>query len=155
MGGQDCYRARYAEWGSVVKAKHFAIHELVPPKVYMARGEKAWELIDVNLIRLIDAMREEFGRATINNYKWGGDREWSGLRTPESPWYSANSQHTFGRAVDILFQDISAADVRKRMTENPDKWIAICPMITLEDDVSWVHIDVRNNTSEGIRLFKP
>lgn len=138
----------------MTKAKHFKIHELVPPSIYTLRGEKAWELIDSRLITLIDAMREEFGSATINNYKWGGDRQWSGLRTPDSPYYSKTSQHTFGRAADLLFKDHTADAVRKAMIANPDKWLAICPNITLEDDVSWVHIDVRNGDN-CIRVFKP
>lgn len=137
-----------------MKAKHFKIHELVPPKVYTARGEKAWSLIDPRLIIMIDELRNHFGRATINNYFWGGEREWSGLRTPESPYFSPYSQHTFGRAVDILFNDISSQDVRKALIANPDKWLTIAYSITLEDDVSWVHIDLRNNKN-GINLFKP
>ena len=136
------------------KAKHFKIYELVPPKTYTKYGEKAWWFIDTKLIDLIDAMRDEFGRATINSYKWGGNREWSGLRTPDSDYYSVYSQHSHGRAADIIFNDISSNDVRKRMIENPEKWLAICPSITLEDGVTWVHIDVRNSEL-GINLFKP
>jgi len=138
----------------MIKAKHFKIHELVPPAIYTARGEKAWELIDTRLILLIDALREEFGQATINNYQFGGDRLWSGLRTPDSPYYSATSQHSFGRAADVLFKAHTAESVRQAMIANPDKWLAICPNITLEDDVSWVHVDVRNG-ERCIRVFKP
>ena len=137
-----------------MKAKHFKIHELVPLHIYKARGEKAWSLIDDRLIMLIDELRDTFGRATINNYYYGGKREWSGLRTPESSYFSPYSQHTFGRAADIIFNDISAEDVRECIIDKPDKFLAICPSITLEDDVSWLHIDVRNE-SDGIHLFKP
>lgn len=138
----------------MTKAEHFKIYELVPPKVYTKYGEKAWWFIDESLILLIDAMRKEFGRATINDYKWGGNYEQSGLRTVDSKYYSPFSQHTFGRAADIKFKDISAEDVRKAMTSDPDKWLAICPSITLEEDVSWVHVDVRNG-HKCIRTFKP
>jgi hypothetical protein len=138
----------------LIKAEYFAIHELVPPKTYEARGEKAWQLIDPKLIYLIDALREEFGQATINNYKYGGNRQWSGLRTSDSPYYSAYSQHSFGRAADILFKDHTADEVRKAMVENPDKWLAICPSVTLEDQVTWVHADVRNSYN-CITLFNP
>ena len=137
----------------MIKAKHFKIYELVDETTYLKYGEKAWMFIDPMLIKLIDAMREEFGQATINNYFWQGDRSWSGLRTKESPWYSKYSQHSFGRAVDILFK-IPAKDVRKTMTEDPDKWLAICPSITMEDGVSWVHVDVRNS-HPCITLFNP
>ncbi len=141
----------------MIKSKHFKIHELVPKRIYTARGEKAWALLDSRLLLLIDAMRDEFGRATINDYQFGGKREWSGIRTLESPDYSPTSQHSFGRAVDIIFNDISAPDVRKAMTANPDKWLGICDSISMEDlkdgkPISWVHVDVRNSY-KGINLF--
>lgn len=119
----------------------FKIHELVPPQVYADRGERAWELLDDRLLISIDSMRKRYGKMTINNYVFGGKREWSGLRTPNSPYYSAYSQHTFGRAADILFSSITAESVRQDMLNN----LQLFPMITsLELDVSWVHIDTRN-----------
>lgn len=138
----------------MIKAEYFKIYELVGKECYNRFGEKAWWFIDPNLIRLIDALREEFGSATINNWKWGGNREWSGLRTPDSPWYSMYSQHSYGRAADILFKEHEAEEVRQAITANPDKWLAIAPSITLEEDVSWTHIDVRNDLPV-IRTFKP
>lgn len=138
----------------MIKAYHFAIHELVPPKTYTRYGEKCWWFIDPNLIALIDAMRDEFGSATINNYFWGGIRDQSGLRTEGQKHFKPHSQHTHGRAADILFKEFSADDVRKAMCEDPDKWLAIAPSITLEEGVSWVHVDVRNG-DHAIRTFKP
>ena len=106
----------------IYKCQYFKIHELVPPHVYKERGEKAWELIDDRILKTIDMLRKDLGEATINNYEFGGDRQWSGLRTPDSPFYSPYSQHTFGRAVDILFKDVSAETVRKFILNNPDKY---------------------------------
>jgi hypothetical protein len=143
----------------MIKAKHFKIHELVPPAINTMWGENAWMFLDPRLIVLIDAMREEFGRATINNYRFGGNREWSGLRTPDSPWYRPTSQHSFGRAADILFNDVSAPDVRKSMLANQERWLAICPSITLENvdakgkEIMWTHVDVRNGL-KGINLVR-
>ena len=133
-------------------AKWFKIHELVPPAIYKAQGEEAWNLIDPNLIKLIDALRERYGAATINNYEYGGEREWSGLRTPDSPWYSPTSQHTLGRAADILFKYHTAQEVRDDIMFNSQEyWLAICPYFRLEDKVSWLHIDVKRE----IKLFNP
>jgi hypothetical protein len=143
----------------MIKSIHFKIHELVPPAIFTMFGENGWWFIEPRLITLIDAMREEFGSATINNYKFGGKREWSGLRTPDSPYYRATSQHSAGRAVDIIFKDISAPDVRKSMLANKGKWLAIVPSITLENvdakgnEISWVHLDIRNG-EKGINLVR-
>ena len=133
-----------------MKSKHFAIHELVPPHIFEKFGEKAWKFIDSRLIESIDALKEHFnlGTMTINNYYWGGDRKWSGLRTPQSPYYSETSQHSLGNAIDAVFSHYSAKDVRNYIIDNQHKF----PHIKgVELDVGWVHVDVRNE--DHIQLF--
>lgn len=137
--------------------EYFKAHELVPPEIYDKFGERSFMFLDDRLLRLCDALREEFGSATINNYKWGGDRVASGLRSPDSPYYSSTSQHSFGRAVDILFKDCPSDFVRSEIREGvmlPYYDKGEIPSITLEEGVSWVHIDIRNGKS-GVNSFKP
>ena len=138
------------------KPEYFKAHELIPPDSYTRYGERGFFLIDDRLLRLCDALREEFGSATINNYKYGKDRKWSGLRTSDSPYYSKHSQHTFGRAADIIFSQVTAEDVREQMKTYPNQWLLAAGVksLTLEDDVSWLHVDVRNGDL-GINSFKP
>jgi len=134
-----------------MKSKYFKIHELLPKHLYEKYGEKGWKFIDNRLIESIDALKEHFnlGTMTINNYFWGGDREWSGLRTPNSPYYSETSQHSFGRAADAVFSHYSAAEVRNHIIDNPHRY----PYIKgIELDVEWVHIDARNE--DGVVTFK-
>jgi hypothetical protein len=125
------------------KCEHFVIEELVPPQVFKDRGEKAWQLLDDRMLITLDRLREKYGSMTVNNWKWGGDREWSGLRTSDSPYYSKYSQHSFGRAADVIFKHITAEEVRQAILENPDD-----PTFELinsfEEGVSWLHFDVRN-----------
>ena len=139
----------------MIKAKHFKIHELIPPLTYTRFGNtKGWMLLDPKLIMLIDAMRERYGSATCNNYKYGGNRNWSGLRTSDSPYYSAYSQHSFGRAADLLFNGMTAEEVRQDIIAKPDDFLEISPSISMETGVSWCHVDVRNG-KPGVNLFKP
>lgn len=127
----------------MIKAKYFKIEELVDKKTFNIRGERAWQLIDDRLIYSIDSLREKFGPITINNWNSGGDREWSGLRTVDSPYYSRYSQHTFGRAADLLFSNADVEEVRKYILANKD----LFPYITgVELGTSWLHIDIRNAT---------
>lgn len=133
-------------------SKHFKIYELVDKETYKIRGERAWELISPLLIESIDKIKERFpkGTMTINNWYWKGNRSWSGIRTKESSYYSAYSQHTFGNAIDAVFSEYSAEEVRKDIINNPD----IYPHIKgIETDISWLHIDVRNR--ETVSIFKP
>jgi hypothetical protein len=132
------------------KCKYFKLHELVPSEIYHRYGDRAWEFLDDRLLMAIDNLRDHFGKMTINNWFWGGDREWSGLRTPDSPYYSPTSQHTFGRAADCLFDGYSADYARKTILKNPLEFNYINAM---EMGVDWLHIDVRN--CKRIKQFTP
>ncbi|TAA42652.1 hypothetical protein [Corallincola spongiicola] len=134
------------------KCKHFQIHELVPKSVFNKRGEKAWQLLDDRLLITLDRLREKFGSMTVNNYYWQGDREWSGLRTSDSPYYSPFSQHSFGRAADCLFQDHDAESIRQQILAAPGQH-EFELIGSIELDVSWLHFDVRN--CDRIMTYKP
>lgn len=134
------------------KCNHFSIHELVPRSVYEKRGEKAWQLLYERLLITLDRLRERYGSTTVNNWYWNKDREWSGLRTKESPYYSPYSQHSFGRAADCLFSSISAEEVRQDILASPND-SAFELIGSLELGVSWLHFDVRN--CERIMTYTP
>jgi len=129
---------------------HFDLHELLPPKLFRSRPINGWELLDSRLLITLDNLRKKYGKITINDYYFGGEREWSGLRTPESPYYSETSQHTFGRAADCLFSDISVDRVREEILAGSNYGFGYIHGIEL--DVSWFHVDVRNY--DGIKTFK-
>ena len=138
-------------------AEFFRIEELVPPAVFARRGSKAWQLIDPRLVKSIDAIKRRFpnGTMTINNWKWGGIREQSGLRTMD--FYSTGekmeesfSQHKYGRAIDCVFSRYSTEEVRQYIINNPGEF----PYVKgIELGTDWLHIDVRN--SETVLTFKP
>lgn len=133
--------------------KHFGIEELVPERVFKKIGSRAWQLLDDRLLITIDALREEFGSITINNWKWNGSRQYSGLRDEHfyssvTSYLSSRSQHKYGRAADMLF-NVSADKVRKFILENPEKFpyvtfVECSPLDKKGKAMSWVHVDVRN-----------
>lgn len=141
-----------------MKSKRFAIHELVDKDTFALLGDGAWGLVSWKIIETIDKLKEVFplGSMTINNYFWGGSREWSGLRTPDSPYYSAKSMHSMQedgvfKAVDIVFSKYTAQNVREFILSNQDMF----PLIRrMEDGVSWVHIDVKTTNKTEIVMFK-
>ena len=133
------------------KAKRFVIQELVPEIVYKDRGEKAWQLIDHRLIANLDALREHLGVSMVcNNWHTSGDRTQSGLRVKGQSHYKPYSQHSFGRAVDLVCS-IDAEEIRQMIK---DKKIILPHPATFESEVSWVHMDVRNN-DQRIYFFRP
>ncbi|CAL9992773.1 hypothetical protein VPHD479_0337 [Vibrio phage D479] len=144
------------------KAKHFKIYELVSREIYERRGERAWQLIDPLLIDTLDALREQFGPCTINNWKWNGVYHQSGLRDNGhykslSKYHESLSQHKYGRAADCKFKNHSAQEVRKYILEHPEQF----PHITFLETgplnsgkaMNWVHVDVRNG--DGIVCWSP
>ena len=131
----------------IYKPDHFIIQELVSEKTYLKYGpEKSWWFTQVNMLRFIDMVKKRYSpkRAVyINTWLFGGDRNWSGNRTPDSDWYSPMSQHTFNNAYDMIFQSITAEEIRVDLKEN---WGKLCCQdfpITVEKEVSWVHCDGR------------
>lgn len=125
------------------KCVHFDIWELVSKEVYEERGEKAWQLLDVRMLMVIDLLRQKYGKITINDWKWGGKNQSRGLRTPSSKYYRKYSQHTYGRAFDLIFHDITAEEVRQDILKNPES--KLYKYITsFEENTSWLHIDTRN-----------
>jgi hypothetical protein len=134
------------------KCKHFKIYELVSEDIYKKRGEKAWYLFDSRALEMLDKVREFSGSLTVNNWYWKGNREWSGLRTPESPYYSPYSQHTYGRAFDCIAREKTAQELREHILSNPEEF----PYIRgIELGVSWLHFDTGNRPGEDIYTFNP
>tara|TARA_R110000868_G_scaffold36278_16_gene128896 strand:+ start:313 stop:726 length:414 start_codon:yes stop_codon:yes gene_type:complete len=135
----------------IYTCKHFIIQELVPEHVLNDRGiHKPWELLDPRALITLDALRDKFGSCTVNNWKWGGNREWSGLRTEQSPYGTQYSQHRFGRAFDCIFADHTAEEVRTYVMANPEEFPHIG---AIELGTSWFHFDCRN--CNGIMAFNP
>lgn len=138
-----------------MKSKYFKIHELVPRVLYELLHEDAlWRLLDEDLIKSIDTLKEKFpkGTMTINSYMWNGNREWSGIRTKGSKYYSETSQHSLGNAIDAVFSHYSAEEVRLYVLNNQEEF----PLIKrIENKVNWLHIDLKNTGKDGIIMFNP
>lgn len=134
------------------KAEHFAIEEFVPESVYMERGGKAWQLIDIRLIENADSLREQLGvPLIINNWHLDGLRDASGFRISEQRHYKPYSQHSSGRALDCVCE--IPADVIRDKILNKD--IILPHPACFETGVSWLHMDVRNMTNGHTYFFKP
>lgn len=139
------------------KCKYFTIQEFVPPEIYQLRGDKSWELMDERILMMADKVRDKFGRCVINTWHSenlrklvGSRRVSSGLRVGSSPNFSPTSQHSFGRAIDMLTIDTPVDDVRKYILANPTEFGFISG---IELGTSWLHIDCRN--CSPIKTFNP
>lgn len=148
--------------------KYFKLQELVPNHIYNLRGEKAWELLDQRALLTLQWLREQLGECVVNNWHVGGQYSQSGLRTHEFhqqdgitnmkdakiKMNDSMSQHKYGRAFDCKFKRYTADQAREWIKENWHK-SGLPWAITLEEDVSWLHFDVRTQPENKVYTFKP
>lgn len=143
---------------SMYTCRFFTIQELVGPNEFeTVPAWKLWQAFDYRLLWLADHLRSIFGPCTVNNWVWGGMYKESGLRVPGMISYSPWSQHTRGRALDLKFSKYHAEEVRewlKTQMNHGYKIQQVVDSVTVEEDVPWVHVDVRNN-KKGYNTFKP
>lgn len=134
--------------------KNLYLDEYIPSSLYKKLEKRTHILLGLVDRRLVEAdqqLRDKFGQVTINNWWHGGTRNWSGIRTQESPNYSETSQHPYGRASDKIFKDASAEEVRKYIKAN---WAQL-GITCIEDNVTWVHSDVRWHQGNNLLIVQP
>lgn len=139
---------------------YFGIDELVCRHVYEKHGERAWSFFDPRLLAVLLFIRERIDKPmTINNWNRGGGYSQRGYRCNRCDLVSAKtkantlycSAHMRGQAVDFDVRGLTAEDVRRWIDEHQ----AELPFkIRVEDGVSWVHLDVCNDTLNKVIKFK-
>lgn len=134
-------------------ARFFEIYELVPRDRYEVMGEDAWALFDQKLIDTLDWIREKTELPiTINDWKWNGNFELRGWRPKDCPVGAKKSAHKEGMAADFMVGNWTAAKFRLWLSSVEDE---LPHPIRCESQVTWCHIDTRNNTNEKLIFFKP
>ncbi len=129
------------------KSKHFDVEEFIDPITYAKFGDMSIRYMDYRLVIFMDCIRILTNSPiTINDYKWGGKRKWSGTRTPESPWYSTHSGHSWGRAIDFRVKGWSPEALHKLIHDNWDELKEASGLQGLrmehtDHTPNWVHID--------------
>ncbi len=133
--------------------KNFKLTEFISKETWDKYGHGALKYLDDRIIKTCQKLRDELGiPLTINNWHYGGNRHESGLRVEGMKNYSPTSQHTFGRAVDIISAHMSAEEMRQHIYNNRYNY----PYIkAIERNVSWLHIDCRYTNSNNFILFDP
>lgn len=136
--------------------------ELVCPHIYKRFGEAALFQLDVRLLEVLLWIRKGLGLPmTINTWKAGGNLSQRGMRCNlcekvKEKDYAYLSAHTFGQGVDFNVNGMDAKDVRKWIDDNKG---SLPHPIRLErkcngKETTWVHLDIRNETSDKIVYFE-
>ena len=159
------------------KPRYFSPDELVPKSVFDAaqafanllfpKDETArdtlveyvvFSLFEPKLLESLDWLRDRYGPCRVNNWAVGGENQFRGLRMEASQHYSPTSMHSLKPdrlvgAADCSFK-VSAEYIRRDIKEreaNGEKF----PFTRIEDDVSWIHVDVKPTGLKEVYFFKP
>lgn len=132
----------------IYKPKNFALKELVSPEIFKQYGDKAWEFFDERLLRNLQFLRDNLGPIKVND---GVTFKYRGFDACEYRKEGV-SQHNHGRAIDCDVIGMSAQKVREWIFKNQDRLPE--PNCWIEDNVAWLHIDVRVSDKKGVYLFK-
>lgn len=135
--------------------KHFKLQELVDRQTFEKLGSASIWLLDINMLKFLDGVREYFNSPmTVNNWASGGSFQSRGYRSMFDKTGASYSQHRCGRAFDFDVAGRSADEVRKIILDNQNVF-PFSLITTLEIDVSWIHADNRLTNELQIKLIKP
>jgi hypothetical protein len=137
------------------RCRHFKLPELAPPEIIAKYGPASFWFIDPNLLRLIDLLRDRYGAAYVNSQ--GATQR--GLRTDTAiSKPGVLSLHYQGKAADMTFPGSPSEEIRQDLYKLFDKdgnpgTDPIAQLLRgVEENVSWLHVDVRN--AERLVRFK-
>lgn len=135
----------------IYRLNNFVPQELVCPITFKRFGKNSIRYIDPRLISVLNVLRAEIDEPmTVNNWHIGGNFVGSGLRVHGSKHWSQFSAHSFGMAIDARGSEWDTEVVRRAIIDGD---IVLPHPVRVELDVSWLHIDVMNNTDSPVITF--
>lgn len=140
------------------KPEYFKLYELVPKDYYNKYGTILWYLFDNRILIMADSLRKRYGKLIINDWYWNGTNQYRGWRPFDTNIGAKFSQHKWGRALDIIPQEVESSVIRKDIKSDPNNYdFRFITCIEDFEGMSWVHIDCRNwdKDKNGILIVKP
>ena len=134
---------------------NFALEELVGPEIFQERGERAWELLNPDALKTLDALRDKFGALTVNNWKSGGQFKDSGMRHFNSTVGARWSAHRYGMAFDCKFKDAKPQVVHAYILSHADEFPLLTTLEAIYATPTWLHFDCRNHQRSEIWVVNP
>lgn len=147
-------------------AANFHLWEFLPEETFIELSTPvSISLIDSRIIGISQFVRDRFGKpTTINDWKSGGKYNYSGYRPydlmhdPRNTRirFAKNSQHKFGRAVDLKVRGISSEEVQQDIRDNYKELYQPLGLTRMElATVGWTHVDVAYTDLDDLVVFSP
>lgn len=155
----DAKVGRLMDYIYIPDPKLFSVKEFVDPGTYATLGEEdSWWVLDPRIVWTAEGIRKYLGKPMIiNTWSNGGQFSQRGFRPTNSGTGAPNSQHRYGRALDYDIVGMSPEEVRTWIKTNLSKLDCLKYITTLEQGISWVHMDVRayDRPHKGLLLVTP
>jgi hypothetical protein len=123
---------------------HFSAAELFNRRMVMDFGYNVTWFIDARLIDYLEFIRSRFGVVHVNDWYWGGSYDARGFRASYQMEGASMSQHRYGRAVDTTFASVTPQEVREDIKTNWKALYKPLGVTCIEDEINWVHTDMRH-----------
>jgi len=129
------------------KCKYFEIHELVSPELYEVLGEdKCWELLPETVKLQLDQIRDEFYSVygegiLINNWGFGGNYKYSGVRPMNCTVGASNSRHKQWIAFDLKPSSLEQPEQLHAFMKTIGKSWNIARIEDFAHTPTWCHIE--------------
>lgn len=134
-------------------SKNFYLEEFIPPEIMDEYGENAIQFIHPDIVVICQALRDRFGKITVNDWCFGGDIKYRGFRPSHVDFNGVkNSPHKMGLAADLIFERVSADVVRMEIMEDWFFWYCL-GLRRVELGTSWLHIDLLDRRTGKIEFF--
>lgn len=137
------------------RPQNFILQELVPPSIYQRLGEKAWDLLNENALRSLQALRDKFGPITVNTWHSGGGFKESGLRERYTLTGAPKSAHKSGQAFDCKPKFCTPHEMFDYILDNQGEFPLIRRLEDINATPTWLHFDVVEHPGPRIRVFRP
>ena len=136
-------------WANHRVSKNILLGELLPPDA--ENFGFPLDLVSPWIIRVSQALRDEFGPIEINTWIYGGSYVARGVRlsggVSNINSAGSRSRHKYSMALDCKFKNFTAEQVRQKIYQNEDYWLSI-GIVRIEKDTSWLHVDA------GLSIYK-
>jgi hypothetical protein len=149
---------------------NFTLPEFVSPEIYSIWGESSANWVHCNAPEEIQKLRDHLGAhkghevfITINDWSWGGNYQYSGVRPPFCPEGAEYSMHKAGAAYDLKFKGCTVDEAYTHIIHNQNLYPHISRIEHLDATRSkfgtlgrdWLHLEFCKERKGAIYVFKP
>lgn len=135
-------------------SNNFSLEEFIHPAILKRVGDRSLDFLHPQLVLTIQALRDKFGRITINNWLWDGKFKDSGLRLPLGELGAGMSSHKFGCAADCKFSDVEPIEVQTYIIRHQSEFPSIVRLENALVTKTWLHVEVGVRYG-SVKVFNP